>query len=590
MSRLSDGSARRRGRRLRLSDPQRRTRIALTIVMTLLVVVGGRLVQLQGLDGTRYAEAATEQRLVVLDLTAARGAILDRNGTPLAYSVQARAIFADPELISSPGRTALAVAPLLGETPDAIQAAIAAGGRFVYLARGLDPAVAQQVMDLRLPGIGVLEEQRREYPMTTTAAQVIGFIDRDGEGLAGIEMTFQDVLTGTPGQLVYERGQGGRPIPSATQSRVDAVPGSSVQLSLDVDLQYVVEQAIATAQREPGVSTTQMVVLDRYTGAVLAMAGSPGYDASRPADFDAPLRVNPTVSNVLEPGSVNKMVTFAGALDQGLITPETVMTVPDHLAIPGATIHDAWGHAPTAWTATGVIGESSNVGTVMLARQLGAARLEDYLLRFGLGQATGIELPYESDGILAPREDWSGTQTDTIPFGQGISMTVLQMASMFQAVANDGVLVPPRVVDQVIAPDGTAVAQERPDSRRVISAEAAADLQYMLEGVTSDDGTGKLARIDGYRTAGKTGTAQRPNPECGCYAGGGYWATFAGFAPAEDPRYVIAVSVEQPGGSQHGGTIAAPAFTTVMSYLLQRTGVVPSGSPAPEFQFRADGG
>jgi len=576
-----------RGRPLRLSDPHRRMRVALTVVLVLLVVVGGRLVQLQGLDGPRYATAAEQLRLTTIELQAARGAILDRNGNPLAYTVQARAIFADPEMIASPGRTALAVAPLLGLTPDEIQEKIAVGGRFVYLDRALDPEIAQQVMDLRLPGIGVLDEQRREYPATSTAAQVVGFVDSDNIGLAGVEDSFNDVLTGTPGELVYERGQYGLPIPAATQSRTEAVPGSTVRLTLDQDLQYQVERAIAVANDERGVSTVQMVVLDTRTGQVLAMAGSPGYDAANPGAVPE-LLGNPTVSNVIEPGSVNKMITFAAALDRGLITPETEMTVPDHLAIPGSTISDAWGHAPVTWTALGVLAESSNVGTVMLARRVGAPSLDEYLRRFGLGTATGIELPAESGGILPPMPEWSGSQTDTIPFGQGISMTVLQMASMYQAVANDGVLVPPRIIEQVIGPDGGVLPQAPAEARRVVSPETAAELQHMLEAVTSDEGTGPLMRIDGYRVAGKTGTAQRPNPDGGGYAGGGYWATFAGFAPADDPRYVIAISIEQPDGSQHGGIIAAPAFTSVMSYLLQDNGVTPSGTQAPEFRFTAD--
>ncbi len=577
-----------RGRRLTLSDPQRRMRFALCVVLTLLIVIGGRLVQLQGLDGTKYATAAEQQRLTTIDLPAARGQILDRDGNPLAYSVQARAVFADPGMIEAPSRTALALAPLLGTTADEILALLSAGGRFVYLDRGLDPAVAQSVMDLQLPGIGSLAEQRREYPGATTAAQVVGFVNQDVEGLAGIEQQFDDVLTGTPGELVYEQGRFGVPIPAATQSETAAVPGSSVQLSLDQDLQFVLERAIATANAEPGVSTVQAVVLDTRTGQVLAMGGSPGYDAARPGDVNGDLLGNPTVSNVIEPGSVNKLVTFAGSLEEGLITPDSELTVPDHLAVSDIVINDAWGHDPIDFTATGVLAKSSNVGTVLIAQKLGNDRLEDYLRRFGLGAPTGIELPAESGGILVPNEEWSGSQAGTIPFGQGISMTVLQMASMYQAVANDGVLVAPRIVERVIGPDGTAVAQPRPDSRRVVSSDTAAELRYMLEAVTSEEGTGPRARIEGYRVAGKTGTAQRPNPECSCYDGGGYWATFAGFAPADDPRYVIAVSVEQPTGDSHGGAIAAPVFTSIMSYALQEYGVTPSGTAAPRFRLTTD--
>ncbi len=575
-------------RRLELSDPHRRVRFGLAVLLAILTVIGGRLVQLQGLDGMKYAAAAEELRLTTLDLPAARGQILDREGNPLAYSVEARAIFVDPELITAPGRTALALAPLLGESADELLPMLTAQGRFVYLKRELDPSVAQAVMDLELAGIGELVEQRREYPAQWTAAQVVGFVGQDGTGLAGIEDQYDDVLTGTPGQLVYERGRFGLPIPAATQSLTEAVAGSSVQLTLDRDMQFILEQAVATANANAGVSTAQAVVLDVATGQVLAMAGSPGYNAADPGSVSGDQLANPTVSHVIEPGSVNKLITFAGALEEGLITPETEMTVPDNLAVSDIVINDAWGHAPINFTATGVLGKSSNVGTVMLAQRLGNARLEDYLRRFGLGTATGIELPAESNGILVPHEEWSGSQAGTIPFGQGISMTVLQLASMYQAVANDGVLIPPRIVDQVIGPDGTVHDQPGSEPRRVIGPDTAADLRYMLESVTNEGGTAPLARMDGYRVAGKTGTAQRPNPDCRCYAGGGYWATFAGFAPADDPRYVIAISVEQPDGSGHGGTIAAPVFTSIMSFALGDNGVAPTGTAAPEFRLTTD--
>lgn len=579
---------RRATRRLRLSDPHRRVRLGLAVVLAILAIIGGRLVQLQGLDGMKYATAAEELRLTTLDLPAGRGQILDRDGNPLAYSVGARAIFADPGMVTAPGRTALALAPLLQMNADDLMDELTAEGRFVYLDRGLDPAVAQSIMDLELAGIGELVEQRREYPLESTAAQVVGFVGRDGTGLAGVEQQYDDVLTGTPGRLVYEQGRYGLPIPAATQDLEAAVPGSDVQLTLDQDLQFTLEQAIAVANDNPGVSTVQAVVLDVATGHVLAMAGSPGYNAAAPGDVDGDLLANPTVSHVIEPGSVNKMITFAGALEEGLITPETEMVVPDNLAVSDIVINDAWGHDPIDFTATGILGKSSNVGTVMIAQKLGNVRLEEYLRRFGLGTATGIELPAESSGILAPNEEWSGSQAGTIPFGQGISMTVLQLASMYQAVANDGVLVPPRIVDQVIGPDGTVHDQPGSQPRRVVSSDTAADLRYMLESVTNEGGTAPLARIEGYRVAGKTGTAQRPNPECRCYAGGGYWATFAGFAPADDPRYVIAISVEQPDGSGHGGTIAAPVFTSIMSFALGDNGVTPTGTSAPEFRLTAD--
>lgn len=576
------------GRRQRLADPMRRMRVGLAVVVILLTVIGGRLVQLQGLDGAKYASAAEELRLTSIDLPAARGQILDRNGTALAWSAQAKAVFADPVMIVSVQRTALALAPLLDMTADGLIPLLSDDGtRFVYLARRIDPAVAQAITDLELPGIGTLDEQSRQYPGTSTAAQVVGFVNADSQGLAGVEQQYDDVLTGRPGELVYEQGRFGLPIPAATRDFTAAVPGSDVRLSLDQDLQFVLEQAVATALQDDTVSTAMAVALDVQTGQVLAMGGAPGYDSASPGDVDGALLANPTVSNVIEPGSVNKMVTFAAMLDRGLITPRDTMVVPDHIRVADKQINDAWGHDPIDFTTTGVLAKSSNVGTIMLAERLGAPVLEEYLHRFGLGSPTGIDLPAESRGILAPRAEWSGSQYGTIPIGQGISMTVLQMASMYQAVANDGVLIPPRIVTDVVAPDGTSTSPDAAPRRRVISSAAAAQLRYMLEAVTSEEGTAPLARIDGYRVAGKTGTAQRPNPECRCYDGGGYWATFSGFAPADAPRFVVAVSVEQPTGGGHGGAIAAPVFTTIMSHALREFGVIPSGTTEPHFQLTA---
>lgn len=576
--------SRRRRRRLRLGDPSRRLTVGLAALLAVLVVIGGRLIQLQGLDGTAYAAAAEQARLVRAVLPAERGQILDRDGNPLAYSVQARAIFADPALVKQPARTALALAPFMDLSPDELIDAMTEDNRFVYLARGLDPGVADEIMALDLAGIGEQPEQRRVYPAGQIAAQVVGFTGREGEGLAGIENRFDDLLTGTPGQITYERGKSGYVIPAGYRAELAAVPGTDVRLTLDQDLQYRLQDSIDSAM-EGGISNVQAVVLDVRTGEVLAMGASPGYDAGAPGSADPDLLGNPTVSNVLEPGSVNKVVTFAAALDQGLVTRDTVMTVPDNIPISDIVVRDAWGHAPIDFTTTGILAKSSNVGTLMIAQQLGNATLEEYLRGFGLGSRTGIELPGESPGILIPHTEWSGSQSGNIPIGQGISMTALQMASMYQAIANDGVRLPPTIVAETVGPDGVATPSAAPGANRVISEQAAKDLQYMLEAVVGEGGTAPLAVIDGYRVAGKTGTAQRPNPECRCYTGGGYWTTFAGFAPADDPRYVISVTIEQPGG---GGQPAAPIFAEIMSYALQQNGVPPTGRPRPDFRLTTD--
>jgi cell division protein FtsI (penicillin-binding protein 3) len=290
---------------------------------------------------------------------------------------------------------------------------------------------------------------------------------------------------------------------------------------------------------------------------------------------------------VFEPGSVMKAVTLSAAVQEGKARPDTVLQVPGHIQAGDKVVTDAHDHAPVAWTVTGILAHSSNVGTIMLARVVGTPTLERYLKAFGVGAKTGVELPGESGGILQDAADWTESRAANVPIGQGVSVTTLQMASIYQTIANGGVRIPPRIVSSVTAPDGTVTRADAPQGTRVISSSTASQMAYMLEAVTSAHGTAPTAAIDGFRVAGKTGTAQRANPDCGCYAGGGYVTTFVGFAPADDPRYVLAVDLERPTSDAEGGQVAAPVFADIMRYALTADGVIPSGAPRPDF--RLDG-
>jgi cell division protein FtsI (penicillin-binding protein 3) len=561
-----------------------RNRWGLVFLVLLLVVVVGRLAVLQGVDGSAYANAAQQARLRSYPIEALRGAILDRSGHQLAYTVAASRVVADPTLISDPGRAARALTSLLGVPVADLTDKLSQKSRYVVLASQILPQTTDQVSALNLPGISFEDDPLRLYPAGAVGGQVVGFVGRDGHGLAGIEQRYQDELAGTNGQRRVEVGSGGNPIPSGIDESTAAVNGSNVTLTLDEDLQYVAEQRLAAACADGATTRASAVVLDVHTGQVRAMASCPGYDPAHYNQTDPNLLGNAAVSDVFEPGSVMKAVTMSAALQEGIATPTRVLSVPGHIQAGDAVVTDAHDHAPVNWTVTGILAKSSNVGTIMLARELGNTTLERYLKAFGLGSRTGVGLPGESAGILQDAADWTASRAANVPIGQGVSVTALQLASIYQTVANGGVRIPPRIVSSVASPDGAVTREAQPAGTRVISASTASQMAYMLEAVVGPGGTAPLGQIEGFRVAGKTGTAQRANPDCGCYSGGGYVTTFVGFAPADDPQYVIAVDMERPTSSAEGGQVAAPVFKDIMSFALTAGGIVPSGTPRPQFQ------
>ncbi|SDG56843.1 peptidoglycan D,D-transpeptidase FtsI family protein [Klenkia brasiliensis] len=574
----------RRTRGLSPTVRTRRNRWGLGVLVVLLVAVATKLVVLQGIDGTAYAQAAESDRMRVFDIAAIRGAVLDRDGNPLAYTVEASKVVADPTVVEDPDRTALALTTLLGVPVDQLTDDLTASGRYSVLAEHVDTATSDQITALELPGIVLEDQPTRLYPAGTVGGQVVGFIGRDGDGLAGIEQRYDDQLSGTDGTRRVEVGAGGIPIPSGIDESTPAVDGSDVTLTIDEDLQYTVQQRLATECSNGQTTRGSAVVMEAHTGRVVAMATCPGYDPSQASTTDPDLLGNPAISDVFEPGSVMKAVTLSAAIEDGHATPDTVLSVNGHIPAGDVVVTDAHDHAPVDWTVTGILAKSSNVGTIMLAREVGDARLEQYMRAFGLGSTTGIELPGESAGILQDSADWTASRAANVPIGQGVSVTALQMASVYQTIANGGVRIPPRIVESTTAPDGTVTPEPQPEGTRVISESTAQQMAYMLEAVVGPGGTAPLGEVPGFRVAGKTGTAQRANPECGCYSGGGYFTTFVGFAPADDPQYVIAVDLERPNSDAEGGQVAAPVFADLMQYVLAADDVVPSGSPRPDFQ------
>jgi cell division protein FtsI (penicillin-binding protein 3) len=560
-----------------------RNRWGLVVMITLLVLVVGRLAFVQGVDGAAYANAAEQDRLRTYPIAALRGAVLDRDGNPFAYTVDASRVVADPTVVAHPARTARALSTLLGVPEAELTEKLSQDGRYVVLAAQVSPETTDAIDALELPGISFEDDPVRLYPAGAVGGQVVGFVGRDGAGLAGIEQSFEDELAGTPGQRRVEVGSGSNPIPSGIDESTPATDGDAVRLTLDQDLQFVTEQRLGEACQDGATTRASAVVLDVHTSQVLAMGSCPGYDPATYSTTDPDLLGNPVVSDVFEPGSVMKAVTLSAALEEGVAEPDTVLSVNGHISAGDRVVTDAHDHEPVQWSVTGILAKSSNVGTIMLAREVGDTKLEHYLRAFGLGSTTGIELPGESAGILQDSADWTASRAANVPIGQGVSVTTLQMASIYQTIANGGVRIEPRIVESLTTPGGRVSEAPEPKSTRVISHATADKMAYMLEAVVGKDGTAPLGQIEGFRVAGKTGTAQRANPECNCYAGGGYVTTFVGFAPADDPRYVVAVDLERPTSEAEGGQVAAPVFRDVMRYALTANGVVPSGTPRPDF-------
>ncbi len=586
----------------------------LIAVLVMLSLIACRLVWLQGFQAQAYAAEAVKQRTTTITLAAPRGRVLDRSGEALALSVDARAIYGEPRTIAKatcsptatkpcdPAGIAAALSPILGLPADEIEAQLvltpkATGATctptellgckgFAYLARGLEADKATEVRDLGLVGIGTVAEPRRVHPGKDLAANVVGFTTVEGGGAAGIERKFDDVLAGKDGRTVAEVDGGGRIIPNGITRTVDPQAGHDVQLTLDRDLQWQAQQVLAAKVAEADAESGSAVVMDIRTGQVLALASVPTFDADDPGEADAAVRGNRAVTDVFEPGSIGKAITAAAVLENHALTPDSVVIVPGALRISNKTFHDAEAHGTERLTYTGVLVKSSNIGTILAAQKIGAPKLYEMLHRFGIGQRTGIELPAESRGVLRDQAtEWSSTDFPTHAFGQGYSVNGLQMASVYATIANDGVRVQPTIIQATADSSGRKIARPAPKQTRVISSEVASQLRGMLEGVTNKGGTAVGAAIPGYRVAGKTGTAQRVVD--GRYDGS-YTASFVGFAPADAPRLVIAVSVQAPKNGYFGGTVAAPVFRDIMSFALRSRSIPPTGAESPKLRLWAD--
>jgi len=548
---------------------ERRVGVIFGLFLALLVLAAGRTVYLGVLRGSTLRKAASDQQLSYEAVTAPRGTITDRNGVALAVSEPADEISADPHLVEQPLAAARALAPLLGESQASVLEKLSEDSGFVYLARALPARASQAVLALKLAGVSATPTMRRVYPRGTLAAQVLGEVGTEGNGLSGLEYTDNALLRGRSGERRVVSDALGQPV-SITETRREQ-PGHALTLTLDANIQQRAEDVLGAVARVFAPKDATAIVMDPRSGAILALANWPQVDANDPGLSPAEAMEDRAVGLDYEPGSTFKIVTVSGALEAGLITPSTPFNIPDQIQVAERVIHDDDEHPEETLTTGQILARSSNVGAITIAKLEGTETFNHWVHRYGFGAPTGVDLPGEEAGVTLAPDEYSGSSMGNLPIGQGELVTPMQMATAYAAIANGGILRPPHIVAAI---DGRPARE--PAGHRIISSTTAAELRQMLEGVLGPEGTAHEVSIPGYQLAGKTGTANKINPETGEYSQSKYVASFIGFAPASDPKLLCAVVVDEPtAGSIYGGTVAAPAFGQIMSFALPYLGIAP---------------
>ena len=549
-------------------------RIRLLLVVFALVFGGTllRAVWLQGVRAQSLGQMAASQHRQTVTIAANRGTIYDSMGVQLAIGEQAMTIYADPLQIRDATKVAPVVARILGLDPKQVYERLSDRTHgFVYVERKADAALAARLQRRHLTGIGFYPEERRFYPQHSIAAQVLGYAGVDNHGLSGLELSLDKPLAGRAGQETLVRDPFGHVLDSIVSKT--ARDGSDVSLTIDHNIQAEAELVLRQTVQKWHAKDATAIVLDPHTGSVLAMAVAPTYDANSFPSAPKEIQRNRTLTDTYEPGSTFKLVTVAGALSSGIVTPRTAFRLPYSIQVSDRVIHDAEPRGTETMTVAQILARSSNVGAITLARLLGKQRLISWISRFGFGRPTGIDFPGESPGIVLPADKWSGSTIGNVPIGQGIAVTPMQMASAYAAIANHGVWVQPHLVARV----GDRPTRQ-PARHRIVTRWLARELTLMLQNVVLD-GTGTLAQIPGYHVAGKTGTAAKPDPQGG-YSNSKYVASFVGFAPATRPRVVVLVTVDEPHGAIWGGVVAAPAFKTIAQQTLQYLSAPPDAPAA----------
>ena len=559
-----------------MKDRQANRRIRLLLAIFVLVFAGtlARAVWLQGVHAAALGRMAERQHHESVVIPAGRGTIFDQVGVQFAIGEQTTTVYADPRQLVNPRAVAVAAHRILGVEPNVLYPALLnKRTSFVYVQRFADPKLAATFLKKHFIGVSGYPEERRSYPQRSVAAQVVGYAGTDNKGLTGLEVAYNKQLAGKPGKQTIVRDPFGRAIDvvSATPER----EGRSIVTTLDHSIQANAELVLRRTVAQWHARSATAIVLDPRTGAVLAMAQAPGYDANKANHVSFALQRNRAITDTFEPGSTFKLVTITGALSTGLVTPATKFVLPYSIPVSDRIVHDAERRGTETLSVAQILSHSSNVGAVTIALKLGAPTLMEWIQRFGFGKQTGIDFPGESPGQLLPLDQWSGSTIGNVPIGQGIAVTPIQLASAYAAIANGGVWVQPHLVERI---GGGRV--HRFERHRVVSPAVDAVLKAMLTGVVDEHGgTGNAAAIAGYTVAGKTGTAQKPGR--GGYTTGKYTASFVGMVPVAHPRLLVLVVVDEPAGAIFGGVVAAPAFAQIAKFDLQYLEVPPDALTAP---------
>ncbi|MBF8252009.1 MAG: cell division protein FtsI (penicillin-binding protein 3) [Actinobacteria bacterium] len=566
-----------------------RIRLLVLVITVFMLLFGVRLVQVQALQAEDYRLRAVNEMENTRSLLAPRGEITDVNGVAFARSVAATSIVVDQTQITNPSRVASFVAPILGLTVEEVKSSISGDRKWSMVFQNAKPATWQKLnseistYNEKFPAmspdriIGFYPENSyiREYPSGSLVASLVGFVNRSGVGATGLESSMNSIISGVEGKYSYANGYGAE-IPGSQSEIIPAQAGTSVRLTIDRDIQWVASRAISDAVKSSRAISGTVIVMDPATGEILAHATAPTFNPNHTSKVSLVAMRNPSVQDVYEPGSTGKIMTVAAALEEKKITSDTVFTIPYKLKRSNEVFRDHEKHPTQRLTVSGVLAVSSNTGTIKIGELLPNQVLYDYLSKFGVGVKTGSGLPGESRGILPEVADWSGTTAPTVAFGQGYSLTSMQATSIFATIANNGVRVSPTVIAGTSDSSGNYTPAQGRTSERVVSIETAKAMRIMMESVVSSAGTAPSAAINGYRVAGKTGTAMRIDDTCGCYRG--YTASFIGFAPADKPAYVISVTIQDPKGMHWGGALGGPVFKQVMSFVLQSRHIAPTGT------------
>ena len=569
---------------------EKRIRYVVAIALVLLIAFAVRLIDVQAVRAAGYANRADMELAKKSIIMAPRGAITDINGVEFARSVTAYRILADQAIIDYPRKLAEIAAPILGMSSAKLEQDLTGTRRYVVIAQSVKPDVwrkLEKAVDLynsdvskdkngyakKLAGFFAERIYVREYPEGELGAAVVGFINRAGDGAAGLEYSMNSTLTGINGEYTYANAAG-TIIPGTQKITAEAVRGNTIRLTIDRDVQWVAQEAIRTVVKSSRALSGTVIVMNPKTGAILAHATFPSFEPGNTKNVDPYRWQNPSVQEVYEPGSTGKVITIASAIEEGKIAPESVMTIPYKLKRSNKVFKDHEPHPVQRLTLAGALAVSSNTGAIQIGEMLSNDKLHSYLKKFGIAEKPGSGLPGEESGKLLDVKDWSGTTAPTVAFGQGYSVNAMQATSVFATIANDGVRVTPTVIAGVSDAAGRYTPANKQKSLRVVSAKTAQQMRLMMESVVSASGTAPSAAIPGYRVAGKTGTAQRVDDSCGCYRG--YTASFIGFAPADKPEFVVSVTIQDPKGLHWGGYLGGPVFKKVMSFVLKDQHIPPT--------------